>query len=887
MIFILLVLGIIVALVVTINKNIDLTNENNRLRYNLDNIINFCPKCGYDLYNKNQDKVVPNMEEKVAIIDNPPEMTIPHPAYQQPVAVMPVERKRDEKEIKNSFILIVGSILIVLSAIIFLATTWNVVDNMVKTFVLLLMLIVFYGISYLAEHQLKLKQAANTFYYIALAYIPIVFLSIAMFSLFGEYLSLYGEGKFIYLAISSIIVNIIYYINAKNKNNNVVFIFSIIFQLLGITFLSLSINDTYNTPLLSLIIYNTVINFLYLYNKIYYKKEMHYNLSLIITLLTNALLLINTFTTTHSIFNLVLLLSNFINVYIVTNKLNNLTKLFQYIYPAYIVLIFFNISTSIDTVTVKQILLLLGYTLIYIYDLYRYKRINMSSFITLLVTFPIYSTYCALSTISSVNDYELLPPYICLLSMCIYSFMYWFTTNKYKLFPGIVLILSSVITIFAIVSELQIPSEIAGYLIIGILVLSMFVKDKSIYYPAKYISLGTLLLCSFDIYGLTLSISCIFGLTGLVSLLYVLFKKNDEVYKISSYVFINIFLFCLCDTYKINYAEYVIPLTTLLFIGLEEYKSNLKTLPSKIYMLIGYGISALSLGYSDSAIQFVALTVLSLLIIYYIIDNKLNKYLLALPVLGMCPYIYGSYILLINEFNYMYIISLGIIIILGYLMYNNKHNIFTILYFLLTILHVSNLEIADYLGLALYIAGCTICYLTKENNKTKDFYQGFLYFFIFLLGKKLISDIGLYNVALFNYGLSLLFVIALTRTIFKKYGDFYKVIEYIFTVLVNFSALCDYNSEFDGILYVALLVGLVIVSYNKKYGPIFITSLVFIVLNVFLLTREFWFNVPWWLYVLALGGILIGFAINNEAKDNQNKSNTKEKVKELKEYLDM
>ena len=31
----------------------------------------------------------------------------------------------------------------------------------------------------------------------------------------------------------------------------------------------------------------------------------------------------------------------------------------------------------------------------------------------------------------------------------------------------------------------------------------------------------------------------------------------------------------------------------------------------------------------------------------------------------------------------------------------------------------SNLEIADYLGLALYIAGCTFCYLTKENNKTK------------------------------------------------------------------------------------------------------------------------------------------------------------------------
>ena len=89
----------------------------------------------------------------------------------------------------------------------------------------------------------------------------------------------------------------------------------------------------------------------------------------------------------------------------------------------------------------------------------------------------------------------------------------------------------------------------------------------------------------------------------------------------------------------------------------------------------------------------------------------------------------------------------------------------------------------------------------------------------------------------------------------------------------------------DGLLYVVLLVALVIISYVNKYGPTFITSLVFIVLNVFLLTREFWFNIPWWLYILALGGILVGFAINNEARDKQN--NTKEKVKELKDYLDM
>lgn len=878
MIFVLLVIGIIVALVVTINKNIDLTNENNRLRSMLNTTTNFCPNCGFDIHNK----VVPQMEEKVALIDNPPEYVVPQPEYVEPIAVMPVEQKRDEKEIKNSFILIVGSILIVLSAIIFLTTTWNVVDNMVKTFVLLLMLIIFYGISYIAEHKLNLKQASNTFYYIALAYIPIVFMSISMFSLFGEYLSLYGQGKYIYLAISSFIVNAIYYFNAKTKNNNIIFIFSLIFQVLGITFLSLAINDTYNTPLLSLVIYNTIILLLYKYNKIYYDKDIHYYLTTIITILSNVILLFTIFANQNLIFNTIILLINFFNIYTLTNNIFTLNKLFKYIYPTYIVLLFFNISLSIESIMVKQILVLLAYILIYIYDLFKDKTINISSFISILVTFPVYSFYCI---IMALFEHTLLPAYISFLALTILSFIYWFTTNKYKIFPSIVLILSLTLTSFTFLDEYNFPTIIAGYILLGVLILSMITKDKSLYYPSKYIPLAIIFYGAIETKYADIPITILYCLTALSTLIYVLIKKKDEVYKISSYVLFNIFLFYLCDVLKLNYIEYMIPLTTLLIIVLEECRVDLKTIPSKIYLLLQYLISVLLLGFNDNGVQFITLTILSLLAIYYIYDNKENNYFLSLPVLGMTPVIYGTDIFIINEFNYMYIISLLIISLIGYLMYNKKHNVYTILYFILITLHVSNLEISDYLGISLYIIGCTICYLIKENTKTKDIYQGFLYFFILLLGKQLIYDLELSNVALFNYGIYLFFIIALTKTLFKKYGNFYKVIEYIFTILVNLIAIGNYNSEMDGLLYVVLLVALVIISYVNKYGPTFITSLVFIVLNVFLLTREFWFNIPWWLYILALGGILVGFAINNEARDKQN--NTKEKVKELKDYLDM
>ena len=60
-------------------------------------------------------------------------------------------------------------------------------------------------------------------------------------------------------------------------------------------------------------------------------------------------------------------------------------------------------------------------------------------------------------------------------------------------------------------------------------------------------------------------------------------------------------------------------------------------------------------------------------------------------------------------------------------------------------------------------------------------------------------------------------------------------------------------------------------SYMKKYGAIFIVSILAILVNAILLTREFWLSIPWWIYLLLVGGILIGFAIKNESDDRKEK----------------
>ena len=97
-------------------------------------------------------------------------------------------------------------------------------------------------------------------------------------------------------------------------------------------------------------------------------------------------------------------------------------------------------------------------------------------------------------------------------------------------------------------------------------------------------------------------------------------------------------------------------------------------------------------------------------------------------------------------------------------------------------------------------------------------------------------------------------------------------------------AIASYSGETDGILFVLLIVGLVILSYIKKYGCLFLVSIGSILLNVFLLTREFWFSIPWWVYLLGIGSILIIFAIRNEAKEE--KVNLGTIIKKIKDKVE-
>ena len=124
------------------------------------------------------------------------------------------------------------------------------------------------------------------------------------------------------------------------------------------------------------------------------------------------------------------------------------------------------------------------------------------------------------------------------------------------------------------------------------------------------------------------------------------------------------------------------------------------------------------------------------------------------------------------------------------------------------------------------------------------------------------------------------------RNILRKYVGSIDNIEYIVYSIIYLTALSSYVSEIDGIVFVLFVVLLVMYSYIKKYGSVFIVSILAILVNAILLTREFWLSIPWWIYLLFVGALLIGFAIKNESDDKKEKINVGNVIKNIKDKIE-
>ena len=871
------VLGLIVLSIILIIENSKLRKEIKGLKFKDILKVLFCPNCGFDFRNTNRDIVFcPNCGQNLNKFSEPVIFYNNQNINIQKNEVKLIEKeKRTEKEIKNNFILITGAILIVLAAIVFLTSTWSITHNIIKTIVIIAMLAVFLAISYIADKYFNLKQTSKTFFYISLAYIPITLLSISMFSLFGNFLSLYGEGKYIYLTFSSVLIFYIYHITSIKYKNKPIFVFNMVFQILSIIFfISIFTNNT-SIIFCGLLVYSIVISLLYLKDKIYFNQDLHLKLSNILFICLSSFIVFNNLIyiliDNINIFDLFYTILLFVNMHLILNKINRKEYVYKYLYPIIIILIFTNLSSLFNNMIVRQLVVMISFIFIFFYSLVKENKINLITYIEVLVSFSLFNFIWMFSD-------NLLDSYILFSIMSILNIINYMYSDKNKIFNSIVLTLGIIITTIGVVTSFNLSVIILSIISLILILLQMYVKDLDINLSKifKWIGIPVFILTTLFIIDGNLLSLILFIIFTLCSFTYFI-KNNNNLYKILSYVYLNILLFDFFSLTNLNYMEYVFPITTLLIIFIESIIKNIKDKTSNVYLIISFIISNVTLLSLNSLIGFIISLSLNIYYIYYIHYYKKDIKYLCVPLLCMIPYIYFSNVLNIYNFNFMYIISIISLSILSYFVYLKKHNFYITMLYVYTSFHIIGLNGNKYLNILLLIIGAIICYLIK-NNKVKDIYKGLIYLLSLILYNFIIYDLKLDTIITFDIGIYIVLTLLFTRTIFKKYGDGYKIWEYILCSLINLIALFNCYSWSDRFLYIIFLMTVVFISYVFKFGPIFLVCLISILLNTLFLIGI----IPWWIYILIIGIILIGFAIYNEIKDKN-----KENKVSIKEHLDL
>jgi len=142
-----------------------------------------------------------------------------------------------------NIVLTLGVLFIITAGLIFATTTWNTIDSVGKILVIVALVAMFYIFSFIGEKVFQLKRTGMAFYVLGCFFSVIGIIAIGYFKLFGEYFTLIGEGKNLFLSAcfaiagSSILIG---YFKYKKVIFKVIFWINLLFSIL---FLGLTISN--------------------------------------------------------------------------------------------------------------------------------------------------------------------------------------------------------------------------------------------------------------------------------------------------------------------------------------------------------------------------------------------------------------------------------------------------------------------------------------------------------------------------------------------------------------------------------------------------------------------------------------------------------------------
>jgi len=792
-----------------------------------------------------------------------------------------VEQRKeyDREKIKNTTILLTGAFLIILAAIILLLSTWNIMPNFIKTVVLFMFAGVFFGISKKAE-KMGLNDTSRTFFNLAMAYMPICLISVSLFGLLGEFLSITGDGKFIYLTAVFLAIAGIYYKFSKVKDSKGLYYSSILSQLFTVVLFSLIFEKNINLILLNLSLYNIL---LMLAPK---KDDLMKLLSLVLMYLALSISSIVTLIGACNLLTLLTLSAIFVGFAILINKKPVFASGISMNYTlAMLLLTILQLPILKFSLGVKHLLFIIGIFAILIIEenlLSRsaFKRVKYSNYIIGYISLVITLLISLISKDEVIVKFYIISLLLTGLSIIIYL--------KYKKeFFAVSMpitfyfFVSSLITHFT--SNLNYHANMIAA-IMQFIVFKLFAmtnkESRNVLEPTINILLGVIITLIFA--DFSEAIKNDFGYFLVIFGLYAFSErssktKNEEiVYRILSYCssyFVISSLFELILEKPDTLIAYIPLIISIIAIILENINEEFDDTPNKFIINVSGIISCMFIAATEGIIHGVMLGISGLgILVYNRIRNEKEELDLPVMLTVFLMTLFRDCGEDILEMIFMLIYT-GYSTILG--VSKRKINFYAIMSYVYLFNFMEMCE-NGYINTLVFLINSLIYIPYMKVEKERDVFRflsiasGLAFYLNFVND---FVKVELVSIKLFGW---LVFSIYSYKNILVKYIKEIKPIRIITFVVLYLYGMLDSEGMADTMLIMLMQFVIIIYSYNQRLESEFIASIVMLAFNAFLLTASFWFSIPWWIYFIIVGGALISFGIRNESKEKNNNVTLKE-----------
>ena len=827
-------------------------------------------------------------------------------------------KKEKEKTCGFQLMLSIGVFLIILASIIFATSTWKLYSNFIKVLILGGETLLFFVLGILLKYVFKVKKTGNALTLISTILLPTTFLCAGYFNLFGNLFSLTGKYSALFLSVTFLMEALVTLIR-KNIIKSNKYLFSLICFFAGIFLL---IYGIIKNVCLTFVITSFVLMLINIFKNKIFNNLKEFNIfnilvSIIFTfayfyfsfyqLFSNNLLL-------EKLYLVFFIISLSLNFIISRPKDNEVLNIFSVLYETMLVIWFVMFSKNLLTSSFAFVISgLISYIVYYISNnnyvkttsvIVSYIQGFLGIFIICFVKecvimAPIISfIYIVLTFIGSLNKDKLKiiniifePIYLIMLAIGI--LIQPFIIKNIKAID-VIMVINACLIIATIVSTIRKNKVKNCYLII--LIIGLFIQSLCSYFSSvMYFVTAFIIYLLLIIYSLMskdefsknlLDALCILSLSSVLiglnkytlisslitTILLIIFsilnKTNNKKYLYLSLVSIPIIMIIsnLSFNYSIKKDLSMIILIPSLLILTRKFLNALKE-NDKIVLEFIF-ISALALSITSPSIMFIYL------ILLYVVALLLKKEYTLSSKTYFNYLIFFSIISFLNvsadKLDNLYMIGIITLLVINQILFRilyEKRNIIfeafhSIISLVLIICLINNLGFNNFISSIISIILFIILYLIYADKRMKYTVISFIIYPLNLLLKTIDVNVIKDILSLFIYMIP---ITLLLRKVFNVEEDVSNIIEGVILSLMFVMFIFNINLQVGltlGIISVlSIIIGLVF-----KYKSYNITGYVTLVLTVIIQTFELWGKMPWWVYLLITGIILVVLAALRESK---------------------